>query len=131
MRFPTEVLDRTGYLSGPIGHAKGPDRTGRTLSVPNCLVITDLGIGEEGLQTPRDESQTALRRVHSGLRQAAAPVIRANHNFCAPSEPNTSAPFPSEEAPPRHPPPETIASALCDVCMNTIGLLGDNVNRTP
>jgi len=131
LRFPTEVLDRTACLPGPIGHAKGSDRTGRTPTVPNCLMLTDLGIGEEGLQTPRDESQTALRRVHSGLRQAAAPVIRANHSFCAPSEPNISAPFPSEEAPPRHPPPETFASALCDVCMSNIGLLGGNVNRTP
>jgi hypothetical protein len=131
LRFPTEVLVRTAPVGEPFGHATGPDLCGRAPSVPIQAMLAGGRAGEDRLRTLCGNRELARYRVRVGLRQAAAPVIRANHVYCAPSEPSTSAPFPSEEAPPRHPPPETFASALCDVCTANIGPLGGHVNRTP
>jgi hypothetical protein len=131
LRFRTEVLVRMAYLGELFGDVTGPDLDGRAPSVPISAVLAGLGAGKYRRRTLRGNRLMANYRIQVALREAAAPVIRANHDFFAPSEPNTSAPFPSEEAPPRHPPPEAFASALCDVCMPNIGPLGGRVNRTP
>jgi hypothetical protein len=128
LRFPTEVLDRMACLGEPFGHATGPDLDGRAPSVPISAVRAGTGAADNRLRTLRGNHVMARYRVQVALREAAAPVIRSNHDCVAPSEPKTSAPFPSEEAPPRHPPPETFASALCDVCTPNIGPLGGAVN---